>query len=460
MGSGVSTPKTPGGSSLPPELPSLKIALVGDPGVGKTSILLRYLRNQFSPLYIPTKKVAIENVVRKLNVPANTVVSLTFWDIPGREDMDLHKSYFRNLDAAIVVVDLTNKATVDMANVWKQIVLNKLTKLVPTENSKNGEPMQEVPVSPVNFPVLLLGNKFDIIEEEIYHDLAKRQVSVSMDVNGEVELKHGAVDNLETVAEEHNFIGSVAVSSKQSDSSVTMAIQSLVRNILEKRNIPRKWRAVPEKPKPPKKDRPFIYDKLEKTDIEKQDEIIDKADAVVKETVVLRHYHTVSLARFQHECRKGGIVAEDEPSLEDCIFGMKTSARKGTNIKIVEDENFVKISVSFDSNKEIKQTKPWKRAYRIFHNEYVAVSKSIAKEGPKVYTALEKYDIAMEKMLQDYTEQLESTNESRGNNKELVAVTNKIVRNRAKIQHSMDEIQQAMKDVDLAAKKMSSVDLW
>ena len=43
----------------------------------------------------------LENDVRKLNVPANTVVSLTLWDIPGREDMDLHKSYFRNLDAAI-----------------------------------------------------------------------------------------------------------------------------------------------------------------------------------------------------------------------------------------------------------------------------------------------------------------------------------------------------------------------
>jgi len=42
-----------------------------------------------------------ENVVSKVNVPAHTVVSLTFWDIPGREDMDLHQSYFRNLDAAI-----------------------------------------------------------------------------------------------------------------------------------------------------------------------------------------------------------------------------------------------------------------------------------------------------------------------------------------------------------------------
>ena len=31
----------------------------GDPQVGKTSVMLRYLRNQFSPMYIPTKKVAI-----------------------------------------------------------------------------------------------------------------------------------------------------------------------------------------------------------------------------------------------------------------------------------------------------------------------------------------------------------------------------------------------------------------
>lgn len=48
-----------------------------------------------------------------------------------------------------------------------------------------------------------------------------------------------------------------------------MAIQSLVRSIFEKQGIPRKWKPVPPKSKPPKKDRPFLYDKLEKTDIEK-----------------------------------------------------------------------------------------------------------------------------------------------------------------------------------------------
>ncbi|KAH3738656.1 hypothetical protein DPMN_045295 [Dreissena polymorpha] len=183
-----------------PELPCMKIALVGDPGVGKTSILLRYLRNQFSPLYVPTKKVAIENVVRKVNVPAHTVVSLTFWDIPGREDMDMHKSYFRNLDAAIVIVDLTNKATVDMANVWRQTVVNKLTRTVPSDdnnNNGNQQTMKDIPVeNPFDFPVLLLGNKLDIIETEIYESLASKQVSVSMDVNGDVELKHPAIDHL------------------------------------------------------------------------------------------------------------------------------------------------------------------------------------------------------------------------------------------------------------------------
>ena len=77
-------------------------------------------------------------------------------------------------------------------------------------------------------------------------------------------------------------------------------------------------------------------------------------------------------------------------------------------------------------------------------------------EGLKIITALEKYDIAMETMLRE----MESTNEDKGNKKELVAVANKIVRNRAKVLHSRDEMQQAMKDVTLAAKKISSTDLW
>ncbi|KAL4232976.1 hypothetical protein ACF0H5_007663 [Mactra antiquata] len=456
--------------SLPPDLPCLKIALVGNPGVGKTSVMLRYLRNQFSQMYIPTKKVAIENVVRKLNVPAHTVVSLTFWDIPGREDMDLHKSYFRNLDAAIVIVDMTDPASIDMANVWKQTVLNKLTK---TQLSEDKKEMKETPVDPINFPVLLLGNKYDIIEEEMYRNIASRKVSVSTAFPNDDELTHEAITQLENVADAHNFIGCVTVSARLQDSSVAMAIQSLVRSIFEKQGIPRKWKAVPPKPKPPKKDRPFHYDKLEKidiekvlnayqyakletTEIEKYDLVIEKADSFVKKSVVLRHYYTVSLARFKHACQKIDSALGDNPSLEDCIVVMKQNV-KGANVKMTDDEGFCKMEVIF-IGEESKQSKQWKESYRIFHNEFAPVAKTIQKDGPDACIALEKQEIGMQRMLQDYVGSVDETKMS--NNELNAAISGKIVRNTAKVQHARDEMQETINDVEDAARKIFSVEQW
>ena len=42
-----------------------------------------------------------ENVVKKLNVPTNRVVSVTLWDLPGHEDMDLRATYYKNVDAVV-----------------------------------------------------------------------------------------------------------------------------------------------------------------------------------------------------------------------------------------------------------------------------------------------------------------------------------------------------------------------
>jgi len=65
-----------------------------------------------------------------------------------------------------VVVDLTNKATVDMANVWRQTVVNKLTRTLPADGNNNsgGGAVTEVPVDdPFDLPVLLLANKYDMV---------------------------------------------------------------------------------------------------------------------------------------------------------------------------------------------------------------------------------------------------------------------------------------------------------
>ena len=39
--------------------------------------------------------------MKKLNVPVNVVVSVTLWDLPGREDMDLRSTYYKNVDAVL-----------------------------------------------------------------------------------------------------------------------------------------------------------------------------------------------------------------------------------------------------------------------------------------------------------------------------------------------------------------------
>jgi len=39
--------------------------------------------------------------VKKVNLPGDTVIGVTLWDLPSEEDMDLRDTYYRNTDAAI-----------------------------------------------------------------------------------------------------------------------------------------------------------------------------------------------------------------------------------------------------------------------------------------------------------------------------------------------------------------------
>ena len=40
-------------------------------------------------------------MVKHVNIPYKTIVSVALWDLPGREEMDLRRSYYKDVDAAI-----------------------------------------------------------------------------------------------------------------------------------------------------------------------------------------------------------------------------------------------------------------------------------------------------------------------------------------------------------------------
>lgn len=67
-----------------------------------------------------------------------------------------------------MIVDINDSESIEMAPVWKRIVVNNTFETSPVvESSEGGKiettTMEKKPVDPETFPVLLLGNKFDLV---------------------------------------------------------------------------------------------------------------------------------------------------------------------------------------------------------------------------------------------------------------------------------------------------------
>lgn len=110
-----------------------KIVLLGDSAVGKTSLIRRYVFNQFEFSYISTVGSKVTKKKLKIKRP-NKTVDLTFmiWDIIGREGYHaLHARTFVGVHGAILVADLTRRETLNSLERYWIPFLFKVVKNVP-----------------------------------------------------------------------------------------------------------------------------------------------------------------------------------------------------------------------------------------------------------------------------------------------------------------------------------------
>jgi small GTP-binding protein len=90
-----------------------KICVLGGFGVGKTSLVKRYVESIFSEKYITTVGVKIDKKVVDL---IDRTVTLILWDIAGEDDISaLRMSYLRGSAGFVLVADGTRPATLDVA---------------------------------------------------------------------------------------------------------------------------------------------------------------------------------------------------------------------------------------------------------------------------------------------------------------------------------------------------------
>jgi hypothetical protein len=90
-----------------------KVCMLGAFGVGKTSLVRRYVDSIFSDTYLTTVGVKIDK--RTLTVDGDSV-TLILWDIAGEDDVSaVRMSYLRGAAGYFVVVDGTRAVTLDVA---------------------------------------------------------------------------------------------------------------------------------------------------------------------------------------------------------------------------------------------------------------------------------------------------------------------------------------------------------
>ncbi|KAJ2053920.1 Ras- protein Rab-1A, partial [Coemansia sp. S155-1] len=95
-----------------------KLLLIGDSGVGKSCLLLRFADDTYTESYIST--IGVDFKIRTIELEGKTV-KLQIWDTAGQERFrTITSSYYRGAHGIIVVYDITDNTTFGDVKQWLQ----------------------------------------------------------------------------------------------------------------------------------------------------------------------------------------------------------------------------------------------------------------------------------------------------------------------------------------------------
>lgn len=138
----------------------IRIVLLGDAAVGKTSMIRRFFTNSFSNNMMMTISISDESKFLKIG---DSFVTLKLWDTAGQERFkSLPKNLYQNADGILLLFDVTKQSTFEGITEWMENIKEKLGDV--DKKSKR-------------YPVVyLLGNKTDSEERTVSKEAAETKV--------------------------------------------------------------------------------------------------------------------------------------------------------------------------------------------------------------------------------------------------------------------------------------------
>jgi len=126
----------------------LKVIVLGDSGVGKTSLMNQFVNNKFSDAYKAT--IGAGFLTKSVNVD-DQLVTLQIWDTAGQERFQaLGTSFYRGADCCVLVYDVNVAQTHEHLDSWR----NEFLSFVQTTESND-------------IPFVVIGNKIDLNQRTV-----------------------------------------------------------------------------------------------------------------------------------------------------------------------------------------------------------------------------------------------------------------------------------------------------
>mmetsp|Transcript_19790 Transcript_19790/g.27624 ORF Transcript_19790/g.27624 Transcript_19790/m.27624 type:complete len:357 (+) Transcript_19790:40-1110(+) len=140
-----------------------KLIILGDSGVGKTSLMRKYVHQRFTTHYKAT--IGGEWDIKEIMI-GNHIVTCQFWDTAGQERFQaLGAAFYRGADAVVITYDLMQASTFNNIESWINEFLDQSL------------------ADPNRVPIILCGNKLDLLiaPEAPVENKKKKQQQVKTD---------------------------------------------------------------------------------------------------------------------------------------------------------------------------------------------------------------------------------------------------------------------------------------
>jgi small GTP-binding protein len=171
-----------------PKVISQKVCLVGDFGVGKTSLIRQFVDRQFSDQYLSTVGVKISHKLVSIPDITQAQLQLIVWDIEGSTRFKaIAPTYLQGAKGAVIIADVTRESSIqnleDHVQLFRSVcpkssLIMALNKIDLMEDNERDEIFQEISTkfSSLKIPVYATSAKTGENVDKIFQSLATQML--------------------------------------------------------------------------------------------------------------------------------------------------------------------------------------------------------------------------------------------------------------------------------------------